>query len=220
MSATRARSSAPRPTSTSRSSTGGTAPGDISGWTLFADDPGQNFTFPPNTVLQPGQRIRIHANEVHPEWGGHVYGIGRPLWNDKGDTARLRDTDDTVVSDYSYGAGPPDLGSSPALGPRTRKGAEYGTVSVLRALVGGATEVSPGDRDRGGGDRPGGGRLLQVRRRSPGPSPPHWHRSTAAASSSCPCRAAPLIRVRGTGRVQEEGQSSRRARTAFSTRLP
>lgn len=85
----------------------GTAPGDISGWTLFADDPGQNFAFPPNTVLQPGQRIRIYTNEVHPEWGGYLYGSGRPLWNDKGDTARLRDTDDTVVSDYSYGAGAP-----------------------------------------------------------------------------------------------------------------
>ncbi|MFI1249790.1 lamin tail domain-containing protein [Streptomyces anulatus] len=85
----------------------GTAAADISGWTLFADDPGQNFAFPPNTVLQPGQRIRIYTNEVHPEWGGYVYGSGRPLWNDKGDTARLRDTGDTVVSDYSYGAGAP-----------------------------------------------------------------------------------------------------------------
>ncbi|MEE1739819.1 lamin tail domain-containing protein [Streptomyces sp. BE147] len=85
----------------------GTASADISGWTLFADDPGQNFTFPPATVLQPGQRIRIHTNEVHPEWGGFTYGSGRPLWNDKGDTAHLRDADDAVVSDYSYGAGNP-----------------------------------------------------------------------------------------------------------------
>ncbi|NBE57116.1 lamin tail domain-containing protein [Streptomyces sp. YC537] len=84
----------------------GTAPADISGWILYADDPGQNFTFPPGTVLQPGQRIRIYTNEVHPEWGGFNYGSGRPIWNDKGDTAHLRDDAGTDVSDYSYGTAP------------------------------------------------------------------------------------------------------------------
>lgn len=80
----------------------GTAPADISGWTLGADDPGQDFTFPPGTVLQPGDRIRVYTNQDHPEWGGHSYGSGRPIWNDKGDTAQLRDTDNQVVSDYTY----------------------------------------------------------------------------------------------------------------------
>ncbi|MFE0463639.1 choice-of-anchor K domain-containing protein, partial [Kitasatospora sp. NPDC058965] len=36
----------------------GTAHADISGWLLYADDPGQNFTFPPGTTLKAGQRIR------------------------------------------------------------------------------------------------------------------------------------------------------------------
>ncbi|MFE7588545.1 choice-of-anchor K domain-containing protein [Kitasatospora sp. NPDC057512] len=81
----------------------GTAHADISGWILHADDPGQNFTFPPGTVLKAGQRIRVHTNEVHAEWGGFSFGSGRPIWNDKGDTAHLIDTQDAVVSVYGYG---------------------------------------------------------------------------------------------------------------------
>ncbi|WP_221349535.1 lamin tail domain-containing protein [Streptomyces beigongshangae] len=82
----------------------GTAPADITGWVLGADDAGQDFTFPPNTVLRPGQRIRVHTNQVHPEWGGHSYGSGRPIWNDQRDAAELRDTRGNLVSRYSYGS--------------------------------------------------------------------------------------------------------------------
>jgi hypothetical protein len=85
----------------------GTAPGDISGFVLGADDRGQDFTFPPGTVLQPGQRIRVYTNQVHPEWGGFSYGINKPIWNDKGDKAALRGTDGTVVSTYGYGTAAP-----------------------------------------------------------------------------------------------------------------
>jgi hypothetical protein len=81
----------------------GTAPADISGWVLGADDAGQDYRFPPGTILQPGQRIKVYTNEVHPESGGFNYGIKRPIWNDKGDTAKLRDTGGTVVSEYAYG---------------------------------------------------------------------------------------------------------------------
>jgi Lamin Tail Domain len=81
----------------------GTAPADISGWVLGADDAGQDFRFPPGTILQPGQRIRVYTDEFHPESGGFNYGIRRPIWNDRGDTAQLRDTAGTVVSDYAYG---------------------------------------------------------------------------------------------------------------------
>ncbi|MDJ1132905.1 lamin tail domain-containing protein [Streptomyces iconiensis] len=82
----------------------GTAPADISGWVLGADDAGQDFTFPAGTVLQPGQRIRIYTNQNHPEWGGFSYGSGRPIWNDKGDAAKLRDTDGNLVSEHRYGS--------------------------------------------------------------------------------------------------------------------
>ncbi|CCH30333.1 lamin tail domain-containing protein [Actinosynnema sp. NPDC047251] len=81
----------------------GTAPADISDWVLGADDAGQDFRFPAGTVLQPGQRIRIYTNEVHPESGGFSYGSGRPIWNDQGDTAKLRDTNGNLISQFGYG---------------------------------------------------------------------------------------------------------------------
>ncbi|WP_326594911.1 lamin tail domain-containing protein [Streptomyces sp. NBC_01803] len=81
----------------------GAEPANISGWTLSADDAGQDFTFPPGTALEPGRRIRVHTNEVRPEDGGHSFGIGRPIWNNEGDTARLRDTNGNAVSVFAYG---------------------------------------------------------------------------------------------------------------------
>ncbi|MFC5057309.1 lamin tail domain-containing protein [Saccharothrix xinjiangensis] len=85
----------------------GSAPGNISNWVLGADDAGQDFTFPPGTVLQPGQRIRVYTNQVHPQWGGFSYGKGRPIWNDQGDTAKLRDTGGTTISTLGYGKAAP-----------------------------------------------------------------------------------------------------------------
>ncbi|GAA0380672.1 hypothetical protein Acor_02270 [Acrocarpospora corrugata] len=85
----------------------GTVAANISGWTLGADDVGQDFVFPPGTVLQPGQKIRIYTNEVHPEWGGYTYNSRRPIWNDKGDAAKLRDPGGAVVSEFGYGSKAP-----------------------------------------------------------------------------------------------------------------
>jgi hypothetical protein len=82
----------------------GSEPADISSWYLGADDSGQDFRFPAGTVLQPGQRIRVYTNETHPEWGGHSYGINRPIWNNQGDTALLQNADGKTVSEFPYGA--------------------------------------------------------------------------------------------------------------------
>jgi hypothetical protein len=81
----------------------GSEPADISGWTLGADDSGQDFTFPAGTVLQPGERMRVYTNQVHPQWGGHSFGINRPIWNNQGDTALLQNADQQTVSEYPYG---------------------------------------------------------------------------------------------------------------------
>ncbi|PKW19331.1 lamin tail domain-containing protein [Saccharopolyspora spinosa] len=81
----------------------GTVSAEMSGWVLGADAPGQDFAFPPETVLQPGQRIRVYTNEMHPGYGGFSYGSKRPIWNDKGDVARLRDANGHYVSDLAYG---------------------------------------------------------------------------------------------------------------------
>jgi lamin tail-like protein len=82
----------------------GTEPADISGWVLGADDAGQDFTFPPGTILQPGERIRVYTNEIHPDWGSFSYGINRAIWNDRGDVARLRDSNGNAVSELPYGS--------------------------------------------------------------------------------------------------------------------
>ena len=81
----------------------GTVKAEISGWKLGADDPGQDYTFPAGTVLEPGQRIRVYTNEMHPGYGGFSYGSKRSIWNDKGDTARLHDANGHQVSEFPYG---------------------------------------------------------------------------------------------------------------------
>ncbi|WAS91519.1 lamin tail domain-containing protein [Nannocystis punicea] len=78
-------------------------PVDMSGWTLDADGAGQVFTFPPETQLAPGQVVRVYTDEMHPESGGFTFGIHRPIWNDRGDRARLRDKGGAVMSVFTYG---------------------------------------------------------------------------------------------------------------------
>lgn len=81
----------------------GSWPADISGWRMDADDAGQVFTFPAGTMLAAGQSVRVYTNEVHPETGGFSYGIGRAIWNDRGDTAKLLDPAGNVMSKLGYG---------------------------------------------------------------------------------------------------------------------
>ncbi|CAL9313475.1 lamin tail domain-containing protein [Streptomyces sp. SudanB182_2057] len=81
----------------------GTAAADLSGWTLGADDAGQDFTFPPGTMLQPGQTVRVHTNENHPESGGFSYGSNRAIWNNQGDVARLNDPSGHEWTNFPYG---------------------------------------------------------------------------------------------------------------------
>lgn len=77
---------------------------DISGWRLDADDPGQQFVFPPSTTLPAGQTIRVYTNEIHPESGGYTFGSPRAVWNNRGDLGTLYDADGEVVSTYGYGS--------------------------------------------------------------------------------------------------------------------
>ena len=63
---------------------------NLKGWHLWADDPGQDFWFPEH-VLQPGQSCRVFTNEYHIESGGFSFGIGKAIWNNKGDCGHLFD---------------------------------------------------------------------------------------------------------------------------------
>lgn len=75
---------------------------NLKGWQVSAGDKGQVFTFPDFTLVG-GHHIRIHTNQVHPQWGGFTFGSSRPIWNDQGDTGELRKPDGTIVSTHTYG---------------------------------------------------------------------------------------------------------------------
>lgn len=75
----------------------------LEGYRLSAGDSGQDFVFSHNDYLHGGHRLRVYTNEDHPEWGGHSFGIGRSIWNDKGEVAELRTARGDLVSRYAYG---------------------------------------------------------------------------------------------------------------------
>ncbi|MDO0924186.1 lamin tail domain-containing protein [Streptomyces sp. TG1A-8] len=79
----------------------GGAPQDLTGWVVECKTTGHAFTFPPGTVIQPGQRYRVHTNETHREFGGFSFGSSQEVWRDQGGIARLRH-DDFVVDQYPY----------------------------------------------------------------------------------------------------------------------
>jgi len=79
----------------------GPNPVNLAGWRLNAGDPGQDFVFP-DFVIQPGQSCRVYTNEYHPETCGFSFGIGRAIWNNKGDCGYLYDASGALVSRYCY----------------------------------------------------------------------------------------------------------------------
>lgn len=82
----------------------GTGSADLSGYRINAGDSGQDFVFPPGTVLQSNQGLRVYTNQVHKESGGFSFGSGRALWNDDGDEALLYDPAGALVHRYGYGS--------------------------------------------------------------------------------------------------------------------
>ena len=84
----------------------GDAPQDLGGWRLTdVADGTPSFLFPASS-LQPGQRVRVYTNEVHPESGGFSFGWGNAIWNNGDpDTAGLFDEGGALVSTMSYPPG-------------------------------------------------------------------------------------------------------------------
>ena len=81
----------------------GNAPQDLAGWRLIDISEGYpSFTFP-HYILEPGAKIRVYTNEIHPEWDGFSFGFGKAAWNNKEpDVAALYDTNGNEVSRRSY----------------------------------------------------------------------------------------------------------------------
>lgn len=82
----------------------GAAAQDLSGWRVSAADPGQNFTFPAGTSLEPGAVTRIYTDLANPEPGHFSFRSKRAIWNDSGDLGQLFDDSGAVVAQYGYGS--------------------------------------------------------------------------------------------------------------------
>ena len=81
----------------------GTAPQNLSRWTLKNLSRSlQPFTFP-GYVLEPGAVVRVYTNEVHWEWGGFSVGYGAEIWSDTTpNTAALYDASGNEASRCVY----------------------------------------------------------------------------------------------------------------------
>lgn len=74
---------------------------DMSGWRINAGNKGQDFTFPKQTLLEPGQLVRVYTDDDH-----NYFNFGykkQQIWNNKGDTGILFNSAGEEVSVYSYG---------------------------------------------------------------------------------------------------------------------
>lgn len=80
----------------------GANPVNMDGWVLHDIYGGQEFTWHGFTI-QPGQKIRVYTDQVHPETGGFSFGSRSAIWANKGDAGELIDASGAVVSTFSYG---------------------------------------------------------------------------------------------------------------------
>jgi Flp pilus assembly pilin Flp len=76
-------------------------PADMTGWTV-ADAVNHRYTFP-RFHLQAGASVRLYSDRGADTETELYWGAEGNIWNDKGDTAYLRDAAGDLVDEYSYG---------------------------------------------------------------------------------------------------------------------
>ena len=79
---------------------------ELKDWKLTdLSDETPEFTFGAY-ALEPGGRIRVYTNQVHPEWGGFSFGRRSSIWhNTEPDTAGLFSPDGRLVAQRTYPPG-------------------------------------------------------------------------------------------------------------------
>jgi hypothetical protein len=84
----------------------GENPQDLAGWELLNISEGYPRFIFPSYVLNPGEIIRVYANEIHSEWGGFSFKYGNPIWihcaEETSDEAVLNNDDGEEVSRNTY----------------------------------------------------------------------------------------------------------------------
>ncbi len=81
----------------------GTEPVNLEGWLLKDISEGYPEFIFPYFILNPGQRIRVHTNQIHAYWGGFSFGFASPIWdNEEPDIAVLYNCLGEEVSRGSY----------------------------------------------------------------------------------------------------------------------
>jgi hypothetical protein len=53
----------------------------LAGWVVSGAANGRTFTFPEGAKLEPGEKLRVYTNEIHPESGGYSFGSEEGLWD-------------------------------------------------------------------------------------------------------------------------------------------
>ncbi len=77
----------------------GDAPIDIGGWRLHDEGSTKGFTFPAGTVLEAGASVRVRSGPGAASAGpGELKWKTTSVWNDKGDTAFLKDPSGELVA--------------------------------------------------------------------------------------------------------------------------
>lgn len=127
-------------------------PVDLTGWTLWDIAPVRPhvFTFP-SFSLQSGGQVRVWTKAGMDDPANLFWKRNAAIWNNRGDTAILRDADGTEVGRFTYDDMPPPHGwhrRSPASSPPARSGA----CMAYDAIRGDVVLVGGGDRAKGFSD--------------------------------------------------------------------
>lgn len=77
----------------------------LKGWKL-RDAAGHVYTFP-RTKIKPGKRMRIHTGKGANDWNDRYWRRDWYVWNNSGDTAKLRRKNGTLVDKCSWGSSGP-----------------------------------------------------------------------------------------------------------------
>lgn len=73
---------------------------DLAGWTLN-DDGNHAYNFPSGFKIKSGNSVKIHTGSGADTESDLYWNSGRPVWNNDGDTATLKDKGGKVIDSFS-----------------------------------------------------------------------------------------------------------------------